>query len=97
MFHCSSLSSLGGVPRAAPLGHGPAGPPRPAPAPAGGGGLRAHPPRGRTPPRRARAPAGRGGFGAIQPRYCTPPLMLPVPFISILSSKSAASPPFHTR
>src|SRR5258708_20666889 len=41
--------------------------------------------------------AGRGGFGAIHPRYCTPPLMLPVPFISILSSKSAASPPCQTR
>src|SRR3954453_10155191 len=73
MFHCASLSSLGGVPRPAPLGHGPDGAPRPA------------------------AAAGRGGFGAIQPRYCTPPLIAPVPLISIFSSKSPASPPYHTR
>src|SRR5882672_10479629 len=51
-------------------------------------------PCGPRPPPGAACPPGRG---AIQPRYCTPPLIIPVPFISIFSSKSDASPPCQTR
>src|SRR5262245_25817392 len=67
------------------LGSG--GVPRGAPPGQGGGVPRPWPP----------PPPPRCGNGAIQPRYCTPPLMLPVPFIRSLSSKSAASPPCQTR
>src|SRR5260370_1236625 len=83
MFHGSSDFGSGGVPRGSPLGHGPCVP-RP------GGVCAAAPllPAGGPPP---------CGSGAIHPRYCTPLLMLPVPFISSLSSKSAASPPCQTR
>src|SRR4051794_11395468 len=65
MFHFASLAGDGGVPRGAPLGHGPCGPRPPPPCPADAPG--AAPPGAAPPGAGGAPPAGGAAAGAAPP------------------------------